>query len=213
MVQQRLATPRAAESHRALTATASGPASPCRLEPSRPDVSKHDGEEEGEEDDGKGAGVDLAVSRDAVRVHEALEARGESRRADVRGGRVVASRQQVDDGLGVAARARTRPTQRELELVHLRRRHPPLGHKDLSVRVVREHVESMQRRLLSLDDERPRAEAGGDGGEATLLEEVGVADELTHLHHLHLEPRLQRLPRARRLGELVHGRAKVLADL
>ena len=58
---------------------------------------------------------------------------------------------------------------------------PSFGDKDLALRVEGQLVEGMESRALALEDERPRAEAGGDRCEGTLLELIRVADDLTHL--------------------------------
>lgn len=67
-------------------------------------VSKHDGKEEGEKDDRKGARVDFAVAGDAVGVDEALEAGGELVGLE-EGGRRLTGRHHGEDGAGCAARA------------------------------------------------------------------------------------------------------------
>jgi len=58
-------------------------------EDAMPQVAKHDGEQEGEGHDGEHSGVDLAVARDAVRVHDGLEAARELVGLEVRGWVVV----------------------------------------------------------------------------------------------------------------------------
>jgi hypothetical protein len=61
------------------------------------DVSEHDGEEEGEGDDGEESRVDLLVRGDSVRVDNGLESSRELVRA-VERGRVLGAAKLVEDG-------------------------------------------------------------------------------------------------------------------
>ena len=131
-------------------------------------VAKHDGEEEGEGDDRVQARVRLLVRRDAVCVHDRLEALGELVRALVRRRRLLGAHRLHHRG-HVRAGQVGGAAERELYAAELGRRRPCLGDHGLLARVIVAHVHRRVYALLAKDEVVPRRDRLGD------LEELGAA--------------------------------------
>ena len=109
-------------------------------------VAEHDAEEEGEHNTAEGARVALAVARGAVRVDEALEARGELRHGHVR------RRQPRDSSLLMIGRV-SRPHSTVASCSAATTfsywlSDPTLGDEDVALDVKLAHVERVEDHLL-----------------------------------------------------------------
>ena len=150
-----------------------------------PDISKHNGEEEGEGDDREQAGVDLLVRRDTIRVDDGLEALGELVRA-VERRRVLVRAQLVQDRrdarAGVLLLWRSvllkkereervtygSKTKRALNSRNVPGRNPPLSEERLPPLIPLPEVERRVDNLLPPNNSPPSRDALGD------LDELGA---------------------------------------
>mmetsp|Transcript_2580 Transcript_2580/g.7347 ORF Transcript_2580/g.7347 Transcript_2580/m.7347 type:complete len:364 (+) Transcript_2580:1464-2555(+) len=175
-------------------------------------ISEHDAEEEGEEDNGEGAGIHLAIAGGAVRVDEGLEAAAEGVHGEVRGRRGLGL-EEVEHGARLHARTGRGGAQSAVDLVHVLLRDPRVRNKHLAAHVVVELVEGVVDHLLLADDVVPRGEVRGALGEHGVLHGGGGPEDLGRL----LESLLHLRNHGRLIGRHVRVRvqsaAKVGGDL
>ena len=176
-----------------------------------PGVAKHDGEQEGEGDDGEHAGVDFAVARDAVRVDDHLELPRELGEREVRRA-LFLGLDDLHQRRDLRARAALCGRECFEHPVDEARRAPALRDETLAPDVVVAHVHDGVDRLVLAHRHEEALDVAGILGEEVAPRLARVVEHALHLADAGVDvlERLHPLLRERRAR--VDARAEGVAD-